>query len=100
MCHSSDIKKWASLVGGIHGTPGNPFRGHPVNEKNHTLASFEDNISTAGASATLSLAPWKVVWPGENKAGGGANSHSQDDSVLVPWELAARPMLQRLSFIL
>ena len=100
MCHSSDIKKWAPLVGGIHGTSGNPFSGHPVDEENHTLASFEDNISTAGASATPSLARRKVVWLGGNKAGGGAKSHPQDDSVLLPWELAAHPMLQRLSFIL
>ena len=88
------------LVGGIHGTPGQPFSGHPVDEENHILASFEDNISAAGASATSSLARRKVVLPGGNKAGGGANSHPQDDSVLFPGGLAAHPMLQRLSLIL
>ena len=35
-----------------------------------------------------------------NETGGRAISHSQDDDPLVPWELAARPMLLRLSIIL
>ena len=75
----------------IHGTPGNPFTGHQVDEKNHTLGSLEDNISIARPSATLFGRP--EGWPGQvNEAGGRAIS--QDDDALVPWELAAHPMLQ------
>ena len=65
------------LVGGFYGTPGHPFSGHPVDEESHILASCEDNISTGGASATPTPARQKVVLPGGNKAGGGANNHPQ-----------------------
>ena len=40
-------------MSGSYGTTGNPFTGHPVDEKNHTQDSLEDNISSARPGATL-----------------------------------------------